>query len=140
MSDIFSKKKRSEVMAAVRSRRNKSTELALASALRKARIKGWRRHLPVLGRPDFAFPKLRVAVFVDGCFWHGCPRCSSIPASNRAYWIQKIARNRKRDTLVSKTLKRDGVKVLRIWEHSLRTPSGLQNAVFRIRSSIKRTR
>jgi len=73
MADVFSKTKRSAVMAAIRSRGNKDTEMKLAAITRTHGITGWRRHLPLPGRPDFAFRKERVAVFVDGCFWHGCP-------------------------------------------------------------------
>lgn len=72
MADVFSKHKRSQIMAAIRSRGNKDTELKLASILRAARITGWRRNQPLSGHPDFVFRSQRVAIFVDGCFWHGC--------------------------------------------------------------------
>jgi len=68
MADVFSKRKRSQVMAAIRSKGNKDTELKLASILRAHGIKGWRRHQPLVGKPDFIFLKQRLAVFVDGCF------------------------------------------------------------------------
>ncbi len=74
MADVFSKSKRSKVMAAIRSKGNKDTELRLAFILRAYGIKGWRRHYPLPGKPDFVFPKQRLAVFVDGCFWHSCPK------------------------------------------------------------------
>jgi DNA mismatch endonuclease (patch repair protein) len=70
-------------------------------------------------RPDFVFPKSRTAVFVDGCFWHGCPKHATQPASNRAFWKKKLARNRVRDVLVNRTLRAQGWRVLRIWEHDL---------------------
>ncbi len=102
-------------MSRIRGRGNKETEEALAKLLRQHRIKGWRRHQPVFGKPDFIFPKSRVAVFVDGCFWHGCPTHGTKPRSNRAYWWQKLARNKKRDRLVTRTLQHAGWHVIRIW-------------------------
>ncbi len=72
------------------------------------------------GRPDFAFPARRVAVFVYGCFWHGCPRHGTLPKSNARFWREKIARNRERDREVNRELRRRGWRVLRIWEHELR--------------------
>lgn len=73
----------------------------------------------VLGRPDFLLPDMRVALFVDGCFWHGCPRHSRSPRSNRAYWRAKLARNRARDLRVRSALRRMGWAVVRVWEHDL---------------------
>ena len=89
MADVFTKAKRSEVMSQIRGRGNKDTEIALARLLRQNKITGWRRQLPVFGKPDFVFPKQKLAVFVDGCFWHGCPKHSNLPANNRAFWIKK---------------------------------------------------
>lgn len=75
--------------------------------------------MPVFGRPDFVFPKQKVCVFVDGCFWHGCPKCCRIPKSNEEFWEMKILGNALRDVMVSGALRRQGWKVLRIWEHDL---------------------
>src|SRR5690348_9494691 len=111
MTDIFSRQKRSEIMSHVRGRDNKATEFAMLSVLRRNRITGWRRQPALFGKPDFIFPKERVAVFVDGCFWHSCPIHSSRPAMNRPFWDKKLARNRDRDKLVARTLKRQGWKV-----------------------------
>ena len=119
MADIFTKAKRSEVMSRVRSRGNRSTELRMISIFRSHGISGWRRNRPVFGRPDFVFLVERVAVFVDGCFWHGCPRHYTAPASHAAFWRRKLVANRTRDRLVTRTLTRAGWKVLRIWEHAL---------------------
>jgi DNA mismatch endonuclease (patch repair protein) len=107
-------------MARVRSRGNKSTELRLAALLRKLGLKGWRRNFPLHGRPDFVFPKARVAVFVDGDFWHGHPTHGRLPKSNRAFWRNKIARNRARDQTVNRRLRAMGWSVARVWEHELR--------------------
>ena len=119
MPDVFTKAKRSEVMSRIRSRGNKETELALVRLLRLHRITGWRRHQPVFGKPDFVFPKRRLAVFVDGCFWHGCPKHATQPANNRAFWRRKFTANKARDRLVTRALRRQGWSVLRIWEHEL---------------------
>src|SRR5437588_375150 len=97
MPDVFTKAKRSELMSRVRGRGNKATELAMVAVLRRQGITGWCRHVPLFGNPDFAFPKHRLALFVDGCFWHGCPKHATIPASNRVFWKKKFARNRIRD-------------------------------------------
>ena len=109
-------------MAAIRSRGNKATELKLASILRAARITGWRSHQPLPGHPDFIFPRQRLAVFVDGCFWHGCRWHCRMPRSRLHYWGPKIAANSARDIATNRTLRSRGWQVLRIWEHSLRHP------------------
>jgi len=163
MADVFSKAKRSEVMARIRSRGNRETEVALAKLLRRHGITGWRRHarvvvgrrLRVQGkrtsprpsprsgegeersdsrrpprvsrltvRPDFVFRKSHTTVFVDGCFWHGCPRHATRPKNNRAFWRRKLAANRKRDQLVTRTLRKAGWRVVRIWECALRRRPG----------------
>jgi DNA mismatch endonuclease (patch repair protein) len=119
MADVFSKRKRSEVMSRIRSRGNKDTELVLAQIFRAHRITGWRRQASVFGRPDFIFPKLKVALFVDGCFWHGCPKHATLPKNNREFWRRKLAANRARDAQVTRTLRRAGWRVVRVWEHEL---------------------
>ncbi|MBI4324661.1 MAG: very short patch repair endonuclease [Chloroflexi bacterium] len=70
-------------------------------------------------RPDFVFPKLKVAVFVDGCFWHGCLLHATKPATNRAFWRRKLAANKIRDRVVNRALRAHGWRVVRIWEHEL---------------------
>ena len=119
MADIFSKRKRSEVMSKVRSRGNKATELALIKLLRRHRITGWRRNQKVFGKPDFLFRRNRLALFVDGCFWHGCPKHCKIPAGNRGFWEKKFAANKARDRRVNGVLRKLGWRVMRIWEHDL---------------------
>ena len=71
-------------------------------------------------KPDFVFRAHRLAVFVDGCFWHGCPIHGTQPRQNAKFWREKIARNRARDRLVNRTLRAMGWRVFRIWEHELR--------------------
>jgi DNA mismatch endonuclease (patch repair protein) len=75
-----------------------------------------------MGRPDFVFREERLAVFVDGCFWHCCPKCGNMPASNREFWRTKLGKNKLRDRHVTRTLRTEGWKVLRIWEHELSAP------------------
>jgi DNA mismatch endonuclease (patch repair protein) len=106
-------------MSQVRGRGNKATELAMIDLLRQQGITGWRRHYPLFGKPDFVFPKHRLVIFVDGCFWHVCPKHATYPASNEEFWRAKLARNRARDRLVTRSLKQRGWFVLRIWQHEL---------------------
>jgi DNA mismatch endonuclease (patch repair protein) len=119
MPDVFTSEKRSQVMSRIRGRENRDTELALIRVMRDNGITGWRRNQPVFGKPDFVFPRAKLAVFVDGCFWHQCPRHSKVPANNHAFWMKKLERNKKRDRLVNRVLRRDGWRVIRIWEHEL---------------------
>jgi DNA mismatch endonuclease (patch repair protein) len=120
MTDFLTKEERSKLMSRVRGRGNLSTELRLVALFRQRGMAGWRRNYTLLGRPDFVFPKLRLVVFVDGCFWHGCPKHFSEPKTNRAFWKEKIVRNRARDLLVTRDLKKRGWHVLRIWHHELK--------------------
>lgn len=119
MPDVFTKAKRSAVMSRIRSRGNRATEVALAKLLRRNGITGWRRHPAMFGKPDFIFRSARLVVFVDGCFWHGCPRHLRWPKSHRGFWKRKRLANRTRDLLVNRTLRQRGWRVLRIWEHEL---------------------
>ena len=123
--DVFSRAKRSEVMSRIRSRGNKDTELAMARLLRQSNMSGWRRHYGITGRPDFAFVSSRVAVFVDGCFWHACPRCGVLPRNNRKFWMAKLSGNVARDRRVTRALRGAGWTVLRIWEHEFTRPEGV---------------
>jgi DNA mismatch endonuclease, patch repair protein len=116
---------RSRNMRAIKSTANATTEYRLRAAIVRAGICGWQMHRSdVLGCPDFFFPRTKVAVFVDGCFWHGCPRCGHIPKTNRSYWRKKLARNMQRDLLVRRTLRAEGIRVLRFWECDLRGNRG----------------
>lgn len=119
MPDVFTKAKRSEVMSRIRGRGNKETELALVRLFRVHCITGWRRNQPVFGKPYFVFRKIKLAVFVDGCFWHGCPTHATKPKNNRGFWKRKLSSNKTRDALVTRTLRRAGWRVLRVWEHEL---------------------
>lgn len=125
--DTFTKSERSAIMRRVRSVGNLSTERAFITSLRSAHVGGWKlRPSGLLGAPDLYFPKKRLAIFLDGCFWHGCPRCFRAPSSRRNYWKPKIERNRKRDRRVSNQLRGKGFHVLRIWEHDIGRPAGIK--------------
>ena len=119
MTDVFTKAKRSAVMSRIRSRGNRATELRLIALMREHGITGWRRNAPVFGNPDFIFRRERVAVFVDGCFWHGCPKHGTRPKQNRKFWDAKIQKNKERDRSVNRELRKAGWRVMRIWEHDL---------------------
>lgn len=119
MPDFLSQAKRSALMATIRSRGNRDTELVMVNLFRRHRVTGWRRNQSVFGKPDFVFKRCRLALFVDGCFWHCCPIHAHMPDSNRLFWREKFSRNKARDRLVTLTLRAQGWHVLRVWEHEL---------------------
>jgi DNA mismatch endonuclease (patch repair protein) len=121
MADVFSPEKRSIIMSRIRGKGNKSTELRLIEIFRRNKIHGWRRGIKLPGKPDFVFREHRVIIFVDGCFWHGCPKIkhSSIPKTRSEWWATKLQNNKKRDRLVTKNLRSKGWNVIRIWECDL---------------------
>ena len=119
MPDVFTKAKRSEVMSRIRGKGNRYTELRLIEIFRAHKITGWRRNHTLYGKPDFVFRAARVTVFVDGCFWHGCPIHGTKPGTNAAFWRKKIARNKERDLEVFRYLRKAGWRVVRVWEHGL---------------------
>ncbi len=108
-------------MASVKSRDTKSTELKFISVLKERGVTGWRRNYPLTGKPDFVFPRIKIAVFIDGCFWHGCTCHCRMPSSNINYWNEKIEKNKIRDKKITKTLKMKGWQVIRIWEHEIKS-------------------
>jgi len=120
MADVFDKETRSAVMNKVRSKGNKSTELRLIEVFGAQSIKGWRRNYSVKGHPDFVFPKRRIAIFVDGCFWHGHDCRNTRPKQNEDFWEAKRERNVVRDRAVTEQFERRGWMVLRIWECELK--------------------
>jgi DNA mismatch endonuclease, patch repair protein len=120
MADTFTKDQRSQIMRQVKSSRNKSTEIRLIQLFKNLSIKGWRRNYKIFGKPDFIFPKLRIAIFIDGCFWHGHNCRNTKPKDNQEYWTQKINRNIQRDKTVNKHLTNKGWTVIRLWECELK--------------------
>lgn len=109
-------------MSRIKGKGNKDTELVMIQILQKHHVSGWRRNQAVLGKPDFVFPKQKIALFVDGCFWHGCPKHSNMPKNNREFWKNKLEGNIKRDKNVSRELRKTRWKVVRVWEHELKYP------------------
>lgn len=129
LMDNVTSKKRSWIMAQIQSTGNISTEQKLIFFFRRSKINGWRRNFTLPGKPDFVFPKQRLAIFVDGCFWHGCPKCCRIPQTNTEYWTSKIERNKSRDKTIVKILANKGWKVKRIWEHELKSDSKMHKSL-----------
>lgn len=132
MADIWSTSKRSEVMSLIRSSGNRETELAMIKVFRELGITGWRRGQvltltnngkPNRIRPDFLLRAERVAVFVDGEFWHGHPTKCRIPQTRRSWWLAKIQGNKRRDLLQSRLLRRAGWRVIRVWQSEIGTPA-----------------
>ena len=130
------------LMQRVRGRGNRTTEGRLRAALVGAGIRGWCLHERSLyGQPDFYFHKHRVAVFVDGCFWHGCPECGHVPSKNTSYWRAKFGRNRRRDKKTKELLQQTGVRVVRFWEHEIQEqlPQCLQT-IYKLTDGASRRR
>ena len=119
MADVFSAEKRSQVMKSVRSSQNKSTELKLIEYFRQRQITGWQRKYKVKGHPDFVFLKRRIAVFVDGCFWHGHDCRNTRPSANAEYWNRKRQKNMDHDKEITALFEKRGWTVIRIWECEL---------------------
>jgi DNA mismatch endonuclease (patch repair protein) len=135
MVDVLTPEKRRLNMSRIRGV-NTKPEMLLRSALhaKGLRFRLHRRELP--GSPDIVFVKARVAVFVDGCFWHGCPEHGTSPKTNRNFWSEKISGNRKRDKKASLELGTMGWKVVRIWEHDVRR--NVPHAVMAIERTVRR--
>ena len=113
-------KKRSKAMGAVKGKGNKSTEIKFKMALVRKGIDGWTTHpKDIEGKPDIFFPEQGLAIFLDGCFWHGCPKCGHIPKNNRPFWKAKIERNKERDEKKRRKLRNKGYSVIKFWEHQI---------------------
>jgi DNA mismatch endonuclease (patch repair protein) len=120
MTDTFSKAERSAIMRKVKDKGNRSTEQRLIALFREHNITGWRRNYAVIGKPDFVFLDLKIALFADGCFWHG-HNCRNItPKQNKGYWKNKRERNTQRDIKVNELFTARGWKVLRFWECAIK--------------------
>jgi len=132
--DRHTPNQRSFNMSRVRSRGNAATEGKFAAILTRADVRGWKPGHEGFGSPDFVFPGLQLAIFIDGCFWHACPRCFKLPESNTAFWRAKIQRNVRRDREVDRGLRHRSWTVLRIWEHELRDP---QSVVPKVQMAIR---
>jgi len=121
--DPLAPEDRSRLMSRVKSSGNDSTEVRIARILRREGISGWRRNVKGLpGTPDFFFSRTRLALFVHGCFWHGCPSCYREPKSNTTFWQTKVAENRVRDRRVLYQLRARGIRTMTVWEHEVMEP------------------
>ncbi|HEV7681174.1 MAG TPA: very short patch repair endonuclease [Pyrinomonadaceae bacterium] len=132
-------KVRSLAMAAVKGKHNRTTEIQFRMALVRAGITGWLTHSDLPGKPDVYFSKAKIAIFLDGCFWHGCGRCGHIPKTNNLFWATKIRRTQARDRKTSRLLRKRGVHVIRTWEHTLSNPTQLKKILERIQGIIRET-
>ncbi len=132
-TDNLSPRDRRKTMAAVKSR-DTTPERRVAGALRSAGV-WFRRYAALPGKPDFILPRLRAALLVQGCFWHGHGCRSGIPMTNRPYWVRKLAANKRRDRRVRRQLNRLGWTVLVLWECQLR---GKQDALAAVSRSLAR--
>ncbi|RMG39716.1 MAG: very short patch repair endonuclease [Methanobacteriota archaeon] len=121
MSDNLTTEDRRKAMKAVKGK-GTSPERRLWAMLARMQINGWHKNVEsVIGKPDVVFPQKKIAIFVDGCFWHGCPLCNrKLPQTNRDYWERKISRNIELSRIYNESLRNDGWMVIRIWEHQLR--------------------
>lgn len=129
MADNLTDKKRSKIMASIKSKDTK-IEKKVRSALWYLGYR-YRLHQKVEGKPDVVFLNKKIAIFCDGCFWHGCPKCYKRPKSNQEYWDSKISKNIKRAIKVNKQLEDEGWTVLRFWAHEIN--EDLERVIIRIR-------
>jgi DNA mismatch endonuclease (patch repair protein) len=135
--DTLTPEHRSKVMASVRGHGNHSTELRMLALFRQSGITGWRRRQKIFGRPDFVFRRQKVALFIDGDYWHGHPKHGRIPKSNVEFWTSKITANRRRDRVVNSTLRSSGWIVVRVWESTLK--KNPTSVLYRVRSALAGT-
>jgi len=119
LTDVLTPDQRKLNMSRVRGK-NTGPEIKLRKLLWSRGIRGYRIHHNLLGKPDIVFTKKRVAIFIDGCFWHKCPVCFQEPETRKEFWMKKIQSNIDRDAKVDEQLKNNGWTVIRIWEHEIR--------------------
>lgn len=135
VADTVTKADRSRIMRQIKSK-NTACEVLLRRALWTSGLRGYRIHVAdIPGTPDIVFTKRRVAVFIDGCFWHGCPTCCRIPSTNQDYWLAKISSNKTRAEKVNKQLADEGWVVIRVWEHEVH--QDLKGCLDKIATAVK---
>ncbi|MBL1131474.1 MAG: very short patch repair endonuclease [Chloroflexi bacterium] len=140
MSDNLKPSDRQKTMRAVKSKDTKP-EKCLFAMLASMGIRGWRKHADdVVGKPDVAFDDCKLAIFVDGCFWHGCPVCQRLlkPQTNQVYWELKIQRNKERALKYNQQLQQQGWEVIRIWEHEIQDISCREKYKKRLRLLLEK--
>lgn len=135
MTDVLTRKQRSYNMSQIKGK-NTKPEVALRRLLFSRMIRCYRVNTKLFGKPDIVFPKYRIVVFVDGCFWHKCPKCFIRPRNNRKFWDKKISGNVRRDRKVNRILKKEGWKVIRLWEHLIRT--NINNCYILVAQELKK--
>ena len=135
MTDVLTPEQRRKNMSHIHGK-NTKPELTLRRLLWAEGVRGYRIHSPLPGKPDIVFGKRKIAVFVDGCFWHKCPQCFRPPATNEEFWNEKLQKNVERDARVNAELKAAGWTVLRFWEHEIR--KNPEDVVQRIVAELQR--
>ena len=129
MADVFSKKKRSEVLSKIRGKDTK-IEIIFRKRLWKAGYRYRKNASGYFGKPDVLLKKYKTVIFIDSCFWHGCKKHFKLPSTNMIFWKEKIERNRRRDRGVGRYYRKKGWRVIRFWEHEVE--NNLEAAINRI--------
>ncbi len=130
MADTFTKKQRRYCMSQIKSGRTQPEIIVRKLIWREGYRYRIGHGLP--GKPDMVFPAYKTAVFIDGCFWHACPKHCRMPSSNIRYWKRKISGNQKRDKKINRQLKKEGWRVIRIWEHDIKkSPAKMTNKIIK---------
>lgn len=133
MADIFSKKKRSDIMSRVRSKET-GIEIKLGKELWKAGYRYRKNVSGYFGKPDILLKKYKTVIFMDSCFWHGCKKHGSMPQTRKKFWKEKIERNKERDKEVNRHYKKMSWRVIRVWEHDIN--KNLQKTAGKIMENI----
>jgi DNA mismatch endonuclease (patch repair protein) len=118
MADKLSRKERSSLMGKIKSKETK-LEINFRKILWGAGVRYRKNSSKHIGKPDVVVASKKIAIFIDSCFWHGCPKHCRMPAGNRGYWLKKIANNRKRDKFVDSYYRKNGWLAIRAWEHDI---------------------
>ena len=138
MTDVLTPKQRSYNMSMIRAK-NTKPEITLRKLISASGLRGYKLRYRLIGKPDIVFPRRKTIVFIDGCFWHKCPKCFIEPATNKRFWKKKIESNVKRDKIVNAELRKKGWRVLRIWEHEIRNEKIIKRKIIdRIKNARKK--
>ena len=133
-TDVLSPRQRSYCMSRIKGK-DTGPEMSLRKVLWKAGLR-YRIHYRLPGKPDIVFPRARLVVFVDGCFWHMCPLHLTLPKANRHFWQKKLLENVGRDKKNGRRLRQQGWKIMRFWEHEVR--SDVQHVAVKIIRDLNR--
>jgi DNA mismatch endonuclease (patch repair protein) len=141
MPDNLLPEHRLKTMRAVKGK-GTSLERKLAAMLAGLGLKGWKKNPPgITGKPDIAFLEEKIVIFIDGCFWHGCPHCKrKLPQTNREYWVRKINRNVELGGIHNEKLSDEGWRVFRIWEHEIKDPAARQKLAVGLRAALAQSK